>query len=71
MIDFADDEIAVCELRNAAYHEAGHKALYERFGGAGDVVVWKNESSNSDERERGSPVPVGSCSRMTYVRFRA
>lgn len=51
MIDFfTEEQIAARELRSAAYHEAGHKILYERFGGAGDAVVWKNESRNPDER---------------------
>ena len=49
MIDFTDEQIDARELRNAAYHEAGHKMLYERFGGAGDAVVWKNESGNPEE----------------------
>ncbi|WP_244136170.1 hypothetical protein [Burkholderia sp. BCC0801] len=49
MIDFSEEQIAARELRNTAYHEAGHKMLYERFGGAGDAVVWKNESGNPDE----------------------
>ncbi|KER70040.1 hypothetical protein HR51_21710 [Burkholderia cepacia] len=49
MVDFTEEQIAARELRNAAYHEAGHKMLYERFGGAGDAVVWKNESGNQDE----------------------
>ncbi|RQR51265.1 hypothetical protein DIE21_15150 [Burkholderia sp. Bp9140] len=49
MVDFTEEQIAARELRNAAYHEAGHKMLYERFGGAGDAVVWKNESGNPDE----------------------
>lgn len=49
MNDFAEDQLAIKELRNAAYHEAGHKVLYERFGGAGDAVVWKNPSGNPEE----------------------
>jgi hypothetical protein len=49
MKDFAEDQIAFNELRNAAYHEAAHKVLYECFGGAGDAVVWKNQSGNSEE----------------------
>ncbi|RQZ62287.1 hypothetical protein DIE08_27700 [Burkholderia sp. Bp9004] len=49
MIYFTEEQIANRELRNAAYHEAGHKMLYERFGGAGDAVVWKNESGNPEE----------------------
>ncbi|AIO43053.1 hypothetical protein DM44_7069 [Burkholderia cepacia] len=49
MIDFTEEQIAARELRNTAYHEAGHKPLYERFGGAGDAVAWKNESGNPDE----------------------
>jgi hypothetical protein len=50
MIDFTDKQIAARELRNAAYHEAGHKMLYRRFGGDGDAVVWKNESGNPEEK---------------------
>jgi hypothetical protein len=50
MIDFTDEQIAAKELRYAAYHEAGHKILYERFGGAGDAVVWRNESGHPGER---------------------
>ncbi|WP_148092594.1 hypothetical protein [Burkholderia ubonensis] len=49
MIDFTDEQIATKELRNAAYHEAGHKMLYEHFGGAGDAVVWKNQSGSPEE----------------------
>ncbi|WP_232490751.1 hypothetical protein [Burkholderia contaminans] len=49
MIDFTEEQIAAREPRNTAYHEAGHKMLYERFGGAGDPVVWKNDSGNPDE----------------------
>jgi hypothetical protein len=49
MLDQTEDQIAANELRAAAYHEAGHKALYQRFGGAGDVVVWKNQSGNPEE----------------------
>ncbi|WP_260432498.1 hypothetical protein [Burkholderia sp. Bp9140] len=49
MIDFTEEQIAARELRSTAYHEAGHKLLYERFGGAGDAVVWKNDSGNSEE----------------------
>lgn len=49
MPDLAQDEIAHDDLRKMAYHEAGHKIIYELFGGAGDAVVWKNESENPDE----------------------
>lgn len=45
-----EEEIATRELRAAAYHEAAHKALYERFGGAGDALVWKNQAANPEER---------------------
>jgi hypothetical protein len=47
---FTEEEIASAELRNAAYHEAGHKILYEYFGGTGDAVVWRNESGDPEER---------------------
>ncbi|WP_174948394.1 hypothetical protein [Burkholderia contaminans] len=49
MIQFTEEQIAARELRNTAYHEAARKMLYERFGGAGDAVVWKNESGNPNE----------------------
>ncbi|MGF6808411.1 hypothetical protein OKW30_003537 [Paraburkholderia sp. Clong3] len=50
MTDFTDEQLAARELRDAAYHEAGHKVLYERFGGAGDAVVSRNGSGNVEER---------------------
>jgi len=49
MPDLTQDRIADDDLRKAAYHEAGHKIIYELFGGAGDAVVWKNASGNPDE----------------------
>jgi hypothetical protein len=49
MIELTEKDLAARELRNAAYHEAAHKAVYERFGGAGDAVVWKNERGNPDD----------------------
>ena len=50
MIDFTDELTVATELRDAAYREAGHKTLYEYFGGAGDAIVWRSESGNPDER---------------------
>lgn len=50
MHDITEDQIAASELRKAAYHEAGHKILHGRFGGAGHAVVWKNQSCQPDER---------------------
>jgi hypothetical protein len=50
MIEVTEEEIAARELRSAAYHEAGHKVLYEHFGGAGDAIVWRNDSGNPEER---------------------
>lgn len=47
---FTDEQIAARELRDVAYHEAGHKMLYRRFGGDGDAVVWENESRNPEEK---------------------
>jgi len=49
MYDILEEQIAVRELRKAAYHEAGHKILHARFGGAGYAVVWKNSSGNPEE----------------------
>ncbi|WP_430226924.1 hypothetical protein [Paraburkholderia tropica] len=50
MSELTEEQIADGELRNAAYHEAAHKMVYERFGAAGDAVVWRNESGNPEER---------------------
>lgn len=49
MIELTDEHLAARELRTAAYHEAAHKTAYERFGGAGDAIVWKNKSGNPEE----------------------
>jgi hypothetical protein len=46
---YSEELIALHELRNAAYHEAGHKAICERFGGAGDAVVRQNKNRTPDE----------------------
>lgn len=37
-------EVAARELRRAAYHEAAHKVLCERFGGSGYVSLWRNDA---------------------------
>jgi hypothetical protein len=49
MHHITQDQTAHAELRRAAYHEVGHKVIYEYFGGAGDAVVWKNQSGRIDE----------------------
>jgi hypothetical protein len=49
MPNIMQDQKAANDLRKAAYHEAGHKIIYELFGGAGDAVVWENESGDPDE----------------------
>jgi hypothetical protein len=49
MNQLTEDEQQVHDLRVAAYHEAGHRIIYRRFGGDGDAVVWKNPSGNPDE----------------------
>jgi hypothetical protein len=46
---YSEEQIALRELRQAAYHEAGHKMICERFGGAGDAVIWRNENRAPDE----------------------
>ena len=45
-----EDQLATIELRQAAYHEAGHRALYRRYGGDGDAFIWKNTSGDPYER---------------------
>lgn len=49
MFELTEDQLAMRELRLAAYHEAGHKVMYHRFGGAGDAVVWENLNRSPDE----------------------
>jgi hypothetical protein len=49
MYRFTEDQIQQRELRAAAYHEAGHLAVYRRFGGDGDALVWKNLDRRPDE----------------------
>lgn len=44
------EKLAAFELRATAYHEVGHKIIYEHFGGAGDAVLWRNDSGNASER---------------------
>lgn len=39
MIDFTEEQIVAREIRNTAYHEAGHEMLYDRFAGTGEAVV--------------------------------
>lgn len=45
-----EDQLATLELRQAAYHEAGHRALYRRYGGDGDAYIWKNTSGDPYEK---------------------
>jgi hypothetical protein len=49
MFKLTEDQSAMRDLRLAAYHEAGHKAIYHRFGGAGDAVIWENPNRSPDE----------------------
>ncbi|WGG48900.1 hypothetical protein [Rugamonas sp. DEMB1] len=49
MSELTEEQIAMRELRNASYHEAGHKIICSRFGGDGDILIWKNQSGNPDE----------------------
>lgn len=41
--------MAADDLRKAAYHEIGHKIIYELVGGTGNAFVWENQSGNPDE----------------------
>lgn len=38
------------ELREAAFHEAGHKVMCELLGGHGKAAVWKNVPGNPEEK---------------------
>jgi hypothetical protein len=50
MVETTEEKIAARELRNVAYREADHKMLGKGFGGAGDAVIWRNESGDPEER---------------------
>lgn len=49
MNQLTKEELHAHDLQVCAYHEAGHRIMYRRFGGDGDAVVWKNLSGNPDE----------------------
>jgi hypothetical protein len=51
MNNLIEDQIGMRELREAAYHEAGHLILLRRFGGVGAAAVWENLSGNLDEKQ--------------------
>jgi hypothetical protein len=60
------------DLHLAAYHEAGHKIIYNRFGGDGDGKVWENTSGNPDEhtwrgqfRPRTCPQVMHDCAKRS------
>jgi hypothetical protein len=55
-----EDQLGTRELREAAYHEAGHLILLRHFGGVGAAAVWENLSGNPDEKKWG-----GQC--VTYL----
>ncbi|MFS2135765.1 hypothetical protein [Duganella sp. Dugasp56] len=45
------EELAPFELHMAAYRQVGHKVMYARYGGDGNVVVWKNTSCEPIESD--------------------
>jgi len=66
MFELTEDQLAMRELRVAAYHEAGHKAMYHRFGGAGDAVVWKSLNRSPDETAWRGQFRPRSCPQIMY-----
>lgn len=42
-------ELEMKDLRTTAFHEAGHKIIYHRFGGSGNAVIWKNPNGGGLE----------------------
>lgn len=44
-------EEMLLDLRCAAYHEAGHAVMLQRFGGEGNALVWKNFSGDPNESQ--------------------
>jgi hypothetical protein len=50
MLELTEERTELCELRDAAYHEAGHKIMCELLGGLGKAAIWRNVSGNADEK---------------------
>lgn len=48
-VPLADGQLADLELHHAAYHEAGHHAMYRHYGSDGDTFIWKNMSDDPSE----------------------
>jgi hypothetical protein len=46
---YSEEQIATEELRRTAYHEGGHKVLWQDFGGLGHAFVWKRLDRAPDE----------------------
>jgi len=42
-------EEMLLDLRDTAYHEAGHAVMMKRFGGEGNALVWRNFSGDPTE----------------------
>jgi hypothetical protein len=47
---YSEEQLAVKELRSVAHHEAGHKVLWQQFGGAGHAFVWRRLDRGPDEK---------------------
>ena len=58
LISEQEMEVAVRELRRAAYHEAAHKVICERFGGRAHAWVWANDAERVKEGEKAW---IGRC----------
>ncbi|OXI43982.1 hypothetical protein CFB84_20250 [Burkholderia aenigmatica] len=67
----SEEQIAARELRVAAYHEAGHKAICERFGGTGDAVVWRNRRRAPDEAAWLGQFRMRVCPQAMHVAWSA
>lgn len=66
MSELTEDQIAMRELRNAAYHEAGHAIICRRFGGDGDILIRKNQSRMADETAWRGQYRIRVCPQMMH-----
>jgi len=66
MPDLTLDQMSADDLRKAAYHEIGHKIIYELVGGAGNAFVWKNHSGSPDEVAWLGQFRPSSCPEQQY-----
>ena len=63
IIAITDEQLSIKELCGAPYHEAGHKIVYECFGGTAEAFVFRNRSGIPDMKEW-----LGQCGPWAFPR---